>query len=73
MISETIFLFPFLFFIINKYDNLAEIKKPPPEVFYKKCCSKDFAKFIGKQRYRSGLFNNEAGLRTATLLKKRFL
>ena len=42
-----------------------------PEVFYKKGVPRNFAKFIGKQLCQSLFFNKVAGLRPATLLKKR--
>ena len=42
-----------------------------PEVFCKKSFLRNFAKFTGKQRCQSLFFNKVAGLRTATLFKKR--
>ena len=41
------------------------------EVFCKKGALKNFAKFIGKHLYQGLFFNKVAGLRPATLLKKR--
>ena len=41
------------------------------EVFSKKGVLKYFAKFIGKYMYLSLFFNEAAGLRPTTLLKKR--
>ena len=41
------------------------------EVFCKKGIFRNFAKFKGKNLYQSLLFNKVAGLRPATLLKKR--
>ena len=46
-------------------------KKQPPEVFYKKGVLKNFAKFTGKYLSQSLFLNKVAGLRPATLLKKR--
>ena len=42
-----------------------------PEAFYEKVVLRNFAKFTGKHVYQSLFFNNVAGLRSATLLKKR--
>ena len=42
-----------------------------PEVFCKKVVLKNFAKFTRKHLFQSLFFNKVAGLRTATLLKKR--
>ena len=42
-----------------------------PEVFCKKSILRNFAKFTGKQLCQSLFFNNVAGLRLATSLKKR--
>ena len=47
------------------------VQKQPPEVFYKKGVLKNFAKFTGKHLCQSLFFNKVAGIRTATLLKKR--
>ena len=43
-----------------------------PEVFCKKGVLKNFAKFTGKHLCQSLFSNKVAGLRAATLLKKRF-
>ena len=43
-----------------------------PEVFYKKDALKNFTKFTGKHLCRNHFFSKVAGLRPATLLKKRF-
>ena len=50
---------------------LWHIQKRPPEVFYKETVLKNFAKFTGKHLCQSLFFNKVAGLRPATLLKKR--
>ena len=42
------------------------------EVFCRKGALRNFEKFTGKQLCHSLLFNKVAGLRTVTLLKKRF-
>ena len=42
-----------------------------PDVFYKKGALRNFAKFTGKHLCQSLFFNKVAGLRPATLLKKR--
>ena len=42
-----------------------------PEVFCKKGVLRNFAKFTGKHLCQSLFFNKVAGLRSATLLKKR--
>ena len=42
-----------------------------PEVFCKKGVLRNFTKFKGKHLYQSVFFNKVAGLRPATLLKKR--
>ena len=44
-----------------------------PEAFYKKGVLEYFAKFIGKLLCQSLFFNNVAGLRPATLLKKNLI
>ena len=46
-------------------------QKQPPEVFYKKGALKNFAKFTGNHLCQSLFFNKVAGLRPATLFKKR--
>ena len=51
--------------------NFFYSQKQPPEVFYNKTCPKNFAKFRGKHLSQSLFFNKVAGLRPATLLKKR--
>ena len=49
---------------------LHALQKQPPEVFYKKCILKNFAKFTGKHLCQSLFFNKVAGLGPATLLKR---
>ena len=51
--------------------SLNQLKKQPPEVFCKKNVLRNFAKFTGKHLCQSLFFNKIAGLRSATLLKKR--
>ena len=47
------------------------MQKQPPEVFYKKGVPKNFAKFTGKHLCCSLFFNKVAGLKPATLSKKK--
>ena len=47
------------------------VQKQPPEVFCKKGALRNFAKFTGKHLCQSLFFNKVAGLRPATLLKRR--
>ena len=56
------------------YVNLLQIgtsRSIRPEVFCKKGFLRNFAKFTGKHLCQSLFFNKVAGLRPATLLKKR--
>ena len=46
-------------------------QKQSPEVFYKKNVLRNFTKFAGKHLCQSLFINKVAGLRPATLLKKR--
>ena len=46
-------------------------QKQLPEVFYKKCVLRNFTKFTGKHLCQSLFFSEVAGLRPATLLKKK--
>ena len=46
-------------------------QKQPPEVFYKKGVLINFTKFTGKQLCQGLFLNKNAGLRPATLFKKR--
>ena len=53
------------------YQSYVLYRSSRPEVFCKKGGLRNFAKFTGKHLYKSRLFNKVAGLRPATLLKKR--
>ena len=55
-------------YILPRFKN---IKSSRPEVFCKKGALENFTKFIGKHLCQSLFFNKVAGLRPATLLKKR--
>ena len=48
-----------------------KVHKQPPELFCQKGALRNFSKFTGKHLYHSLFFNKVAGLRSATLLKKR--
>ena len=48
------------------------VQKQPLEVFCKKGALRNFAKFLRKSLCQNLFFNEVAGLRPATLLKKRF-
>ena len=50
---------------------LQSLKSSEAEVFYKKDVLKNFTKVTRKQLCQSLFFNKVAGLRAATLLKKR--
>ena len=70
-IKEFIFLFFF-----RKYQEIQNPSSPfvrssHPEVFCKISVLKNFTKFTGKHLCQSLLFNKVAGLRPATLLKKK--
>ena len=58
--------FPIRIFIFS-----LDYQKQPPEVFRKKDVLRNFTKFTGKHLCQSLFFNKVAGLRLATLLKKR--
>ena len=47
------------------------IQKQPPEVFYEKRCSLNFRRIQGNHLFQSLFFSKVAGLRSATLLKRR--
>ena len=49
----------------------SDFRSSRPEVFYKKGVLRNFIKFTGKHLCQSLFFNKGAGLRPATLLKKR--
>ena len=48
-----------------------KVEKQPPEAFCKKMCSWKFRKIHRKTPVPEAFFNKVAGLRSATLLKKR--
>ena len=50
---------------------LRDFEKQPQEVFYDKRLFRNFTKFTGKHLCQSSFFNKVAGLKPATLLKKR--
>ena len=51
---------------------LQKYRSSRQEVFYRKGVFRNFEKFTGKHLCENLLFNKVAGLRTVTLLKKRF-
>ena len=51
--------------------TIVSYRNSRPEVFCEKSVLRNFAKFTGKHLCQSLFFNNVAGLRPATLLKKR--
>ena len=51
--------------------NLSKLRSSRPEVFCKKGALRNFAKLTGQHLCQSLFFNKVAGLRPATLLKKR--
>ena len=55
----------------KKMMNLSKLRSSRPEVFCKKGALRNFAKLTGKHLCQSLFFNKVAGLRPATLLKKR--
>ena len=52
-------------------EKVAHHRSSRPEVFRRKGVLRNFAKFTGKHLCQSLFFNKVAGLRPATLLKKR--
>ena len=58
-----------MFFVCHIY--VTSDRSSRPEVFCKKGVPRNFAKFTGKHLCQSLFFNKVAGLRPATLLKKR--
>ena len=59
----------FLLFFFSEEMKIS--RRSRPEVFFKKGVHRNFAKFTGKHMCQSLLLNKVAGLRHATLLKKR--
>ena len=55
--------------LLEKFSTLS--RRSRPELFCKKDVPGNFAKFTGKHLYQSLFFSKVAGLRPATLLKKR--
>ena len=59
-------------FFIDEIETYAmNVQKQPPEVFCKKMCSWKFHKIHRRTPVPEAFFNKVAGLRPATLLKKR--
>ena len=63
--------FKIIFLILRSRDYNYSYKKQPPNVLYKKGVLRNFTKFTGKHLFQSLFFNKVAGMRPATLLKKR--
>ena len=61
------------FYNSSAWQMLENMKKQPPEVFYKKGVVKNFENLTRKHMYQSPFFNKLAGLKPATLLKKDVL
>ena len=55
----------------KRITHTAIVRSTRPEVFSKKGVLRNFTKFTGKHLCQSLFFNKVAGLRLATLLKKR--
>ena len=55
----------------NLLTRFSQFRSSRPEVFYKKGVLRNFANFTGKHLRQALFFNKIAGLRPATLLKKR--
>ena len=53
-------------------EDILKIRSSRPEVFCKNGVLRNFTKFTGKHLCQSLVFNKVAGLRPATLLKKKF-
>ena len=69
----TTLLHPMTQSYITKQTNRSLLHRSSrPEVFCKKGVLRNFAKFAGKHLCQSLFFNKVAGLKPATLLKKRF-
>ena len=58
-------------YILEVFSEHANIRSSRPEVFCLKLVLRNFEKFTGKHTCESLFFNKVAGLRPATLLKKR--
>ena len=56
----------------QSFKVFGKVQKQPPDVFHDIGVLKIFAKLTGKHLCQSLFFNKIAGLRPATLLKKRF-
>ena len=56
---------------LTKWKNIIIYRSSHWRCSIKKCVLKNFAKFTGKHLHQRLFFNNAAGLRPATLLKKR--
>ena len=56
---------------LPQHDHQDHTESSHPDVFCKNCVLENFTKFTGKHLYESFFFNNIAGLRPATLLRKR--
>ena len=67
-VKEMVHFLNFLNFLIHL---LSFLKKQPLELFCNKGVLRNFAKFTGKHLYQSIFFDKVAGIRPATLLKKR--
>ena len=61
----------YLYQILENQDKDHHNEKQPPELICKKGILKNFLKFTGKHLSLSLFINKVAGLRPATLLKKR--
>ena len=55
----------------SSWEVFMDQQKQPPEVFYEKSVLRNFAKFTGNTCAVVSFFNKVAGMRPATLLKKR--
>ena len=60
-----------LSFFVDHYYKLRHYRSSRPKVFCKKGVLKNFPKFTGKHLCQNLFFNKVAGLRPASLLKKR--
>ena len=69
IIKYGLFFLPLIFSFYE--DHNKELTEAATEVFYVKGVLRNFTKFTGKHLCQSLFFNKVAGLRPATLLKKR--